>query len=35
MRTRMKKVLIWLYCRNLLSMTAVAWMFERFDLKGR
>lgn len=30
----MKRVLIWLYCRDVLSMTTVARMFERFDLRG-
>jgi hypothetical protein len=30
----LKRCLIWLYCRNLLSMTVVARMFERFNLKG-
>jgi len=35
MRAVLKGVLIWLYCRDLLSMTAVARMFERFDLKGQ
>ncbi|TCG09325.1 hypothetical protein BZM27_05860 [Paraburkholderia steynii] len=30
----LKKILIWLYCRGVLSMTTVARMFERFDLRG-
>jgi hypothetical protein len=30
----LKRALIWMYCHDLLSMTTVARMFERFDLRG-
>lgn len=33
-KTMLKRLLIWMYCRDLLSMTTVARMFERFNLKG-
>jgi hypothetical protein len=30
----LKRTVMWMYCRELLSMAAVEWVFERFDLKG-
>jgi len=30
----LKNALLWLYCRDLLSITTVARLFERFDLRG-
>jgi hypothetical protein len=34
MRTLLKRALMWAYCHELLSMTAVQWVFDRIDLKG-
>lgn len=34
MRKILKRGLIWMYCRDLLSMTTVARLFERFNLRG-
>lgn len=30
----LKRCLVWMYCRDLLSITTVSRMFERFDLRG-
>lgn len=34
MRTILKRVVMWLYLRELCNASTVAWVFDRFDLKG-
>jgi hypothetical protein len=34
MRTALKRALMWLVCRNLVSESFVTWAFRTFDLKG-
>lgn len=34
MRARLKRILIWLYCRGLLPRRVVDWLFRLFRLKG-
>lgn len=34
MRTILKRAVMWLYLRELCNARVVAWVFERFDLKG-
>lgn len=34
MKKSLKRLVIWMYCRDLLSAKTVQRVFERFDLKG-